>query len=118
MNNKDGAVLFGLVAVFGLFYLFGRNLSKEQPRFQTDWNDQEVANSHYDWHRLQGGTGDHFLEPEYHLGQTVTLPVRFPARSGHEISCIIHKGWSQVNKTKPQDADWMWAPPSEGDIGE
>lgn len=116
MTDTQKAVLVGLVFVGALVYLGSRNQSKEQPRFQTDWNDQEVVNSQWDWHKLTGGNGDRFLEPQHHIASTVTLPVRFPARSGHEISCIIHKGWSQLAKSRPQDSDWMFAPPSEDDL--
>ena len=113
MNENQIGVFAGLILVIGLGYLFLRNQSQEQPEFQTDWSDQQIVNSDWDWHKLTGGNGDRFVEPEHHIGPTVTLPVRFPARSGHEISCIIHKGWSQNTLNKPQDADWMYFPPSE-----
>lgn len=116
MNDNEKGVMAALIIGGAILYLYGRNQSKEQPRFQTDWNDQQVINTQWDWHRLTGGNGDRFVEPEHHIGSTVTLPVRFPARSGHELSCIIHHGWSQLAKSRPQDSDWMYAPPSEDDL--
>jgi hypothetical protein len=108
---SDKQVLYGAagLGVLGLLYLFTRNQSTEQPRYQTETESNVFGMWDF-------GHPDLICEPEHHLGDTVVLPCRFPHRSGHNISSIIHRGFDQLYKSRPQDSDWMFAPPSEDDL--
>lgn len=101
----------GAAIVLVLAYLFLRNSGTDTPARQD--TEVKVIGMHDYSGMEQGGMGDHFLLPEHHVGSTVTLPVRFPARSGHEISCLIDQGFSGIYASNPRDAAWMDAPPSE-----
>jgi hypothetical protein len=45
----------------------------------------------------------------------VTIPVVFPARSGHEITVLIENGLAPLWKPRPNLFTWMECPPSEAD---
>jgi hypothetical protein len=93
-----------------LLYFLTRQMSHDQPRFGPSQN----VNAEIDFTTYMGGPkSDHFVAPADHQNGVITLPIRFPHRAGHEISCVIHEGWSAMSKSAPQDSDWMYAPPSE-----
>lgn len=108
-----------ILAFAGLYWLTKHQGVSGQPRYQPDanknvyegWSDFPYGDEY-----LKGGQGDHFVPPSHHLNAVTLLPVRYPARSGHEISCIIHKGWTQLAVQRPQDSDWINAPVSEDDL--
>jgi hypothetical protein len=120
MNDKSVLMLAAAgLALGGVWWLTKAQGGTEQPRYQPDANKnvyEGFSDFPYGGEYLQGGQGDHFVPPSHHMGSTVLLPVRYPARSGHEISCIIHKGWDQLAKARPQDSDWMYSPVSEDDL--
>lgn len=103
-----------ILAVTGvglLLYLLTRQMSHDQPEYGPN---QDINNGMTIYDDYMGGpASDYFLAPARHIGSTVNLPVRYPHRTGHELSCIIHEGWSAMSKSAPQDADWMTRPPSE-----
>lgn len=110
--------LWFFVAAGGLIllYLLFRNQSHDQPRQETQ---KRNVFGMVDFGVLEGGQGDHFLAPEdhHHNGyDVVTLPIRYPARSGINITTLINQGFTALRKSAPQDADWMNAPPSEVDL--
>ena len=52
-------------------------------------------------------------EPQFHTGDVVYLPVRYPTRCGENISTLIDQGFDPLWQNKPADFAWMQKPPSE-----
>jgi hypothetical protein len=42
----------------------------------------------------------------------ITLPHRYPNRSGNNITALIHHGMSPLSKRAPSDSKWIECPPS------
>jgi hypothetical protein len=119
VNDRDVMLACVGAGVLVLGFLLTKNTSQEQPRFQPNRELDGVmvmGGIAFDSIQPVAGVGDHFLEPEYHIEGTRVLPIRYPTRCGHNISTIIHQGWSAMSKARPQDSDWAWSPPSEDDL--
>jgi hypothetical protein len=96
-----------------LLFFFTRTQSHDQPRYQVSAN--VIGEVDYTIH-LGGPVSSRFVNPEHHLNGVTVLPIRFPHRVGHEITCVIHEGWSAMQRSAPQNADWMCDPPENEDI--
>lgn len=105
-----------IAAVIILIYLYiqsGQHNS-DQPRSQWDMN--ALAGVMYEKDLSYGGSGDHMLSAEEQDYPTVYLPLRYPGRTGHNVSTVIHHGFNAMMRPAPQDEDWMCNPPSEVDL--
>lgn len=111
METEEKIAVFAGIGV--LLYFFSRNMSHDQPRYQQSAN--VIGEIDYTTH-LGGPVSSRFVNPEHHINGVTVLPIRFPVRVGHEITCVIHQGWSAMQKSAPQDSDWMNTPPENEDI--
>ena len=51
--------------------------------------------------------------PDQHLNGYVYTPHRYPARTGQEVSALVHHGHATVFLPHARDVDWITGPPSE-----
>lgn len=51
------------------------------------------------------------LAPQAYVGPPARVPHRYPPRVGHEITTVMHYGWSQVSVPPTPSSSWMTRPP-------
>lgn len=57
--------------------------------------------------------GEHFVV-DSGMDGPVVLPVRYPPRPGHELTCMIEGGFTPMFRPQAGLASWVDSPPSEG----
>jgi hypothetical protein len=58
---------------------------------------------------------DNWFHPAYAVtGQQLGFtPHRYPPKTGHEITAVLHHGISRMMRAAPQDDDWRVGAPAE-----
>lgn len=56
--------------------------------------------------------GEHFVPPK-DLESAVFMPLRYPPRPGHELTCLIESGYEPLFRPRDELAGWLANPPSE-----
>jgi hypothetical protein len=113
VDKNDQVLAIGAAAGLGILaWLMLRQVSNsDQPRYEME--DLNVIGGHDYTSVSAGGNGAHFCEPEWHTGPVTYLPCRFPRSSGVNGSLLITQGFGGMMNARPQQADWMYTPPSE-----
>lgn len=58
--------------------------------------------------------GEHHCPASLLTGPQTVLPHRYPSYSGVNLSVLMQHGFQPLYRDKPQDYDYLVAPPSEG----
>ena len=95
MKNKDWIMVGGAAAVLG-FTVW--SLNKSTPLSHVFPQPEKATPT----------------DPNILKDQT-TMAVRYPARSGHEITVLIQHGLQPLWRPRPNLYTWMECPPSEVD---
>lgn len=56
---------------------------------------------------------EHFVPLPGETWQPADLPVKYPPRAGHELSCLIENGYDPLFHPRSDLFDWVSCPPSE-----
>lgn len=124
MSMSDGQKIVFAVGAFtilmaGYYVAIRSGYQSTSPRFEDErpdpfqgLNAQVLMTLHSGSNQCEGHEWRrHDFDPTNE--SLITLPVRYPARSGNNLSAIIHHGWSSVMRPAPDDGDWIERPPSE-----
>lgn len=112
MADKQRLYLLVLIGGAILAWLaFRQYENTDQPRYQYR-NFDVIGNMDFSY-LAEGGMGEQFCHPDQHSGPVTYLPCRFPVASGGNVAAIINHGFDSLFNAKPQQADWMYSPPSE-----
>jgi hypothetical protein len=109
MDQHDWIVIgVTAAALAGLSYILHGELPLQNAQKQPDKQVTGTPIRTYDdWFPKQHG--EHFAPP---VGETnVVLPVRYPARAGHEITSVMEGGMGVIFKPRSDLYNWMNCPP-------
>jgi|SRR5215831_2046616 len=88
------------------------SLNKKMPLDQAQKQPPKAAASFYDLGLFPNVYRKYLVTPDI-VPEPVVLPVRYPARAGHELSCLIEHGYEPLFRPRPDLYMWMDSPPSE-----
>jgi hypothetical protein len=122
MNLRDKGVIAAGAAVVALMFYVA--LTRTQAKISTPTNDTMYDKPFTGLNALslvEGQQGDNhhghwWRYPDYDMDyntHAVKLPVRYPVKSGQNLTAIINRGWEPMMRPAPSDAAWMECPPSE-----
>lgn len=112
------ALVIGVILLIWASYAGGGQMAT--PRYERIPEDVFEGINHI--LMVPGDLGDmstnhEWKQPDYDTLQNVKMAVRYPARSGNNISAIIHKGWSPMMRPAAKDGDWIEKPPTNAGPG-
>ena len=111
--ERDNLVRIGvaILALGGVVYFGKRLLPVGATQPMSEPRGVDIAGMYSDI--FPENFGEHFVHPYKYSGPTIVLPVKYPTRSGHNISTLIDHGMSPLYRPRPTNLDWINQPPSE-----
>lgn len=109
MEKEDLSILALSVGSLALLLVV---LNRSLPLSQAQEQPAKAAANFYDLGLFPNVYRKYLVTPDI-TPEPVMLPVRYPARAGHELSCLIENGYEPLFRPRPDLYAWMDAPPSE-----